>query len=127
VLIVSRDSDYGVTHEREAILNDLLCQEFKDRVSQKRKILLTNKLTTAWQQLDERVAPEDIKQEEKILKEDNEGRDRWDAFGATTKTSNENIGAWIKDYESIISNFSSQVEAIRNELTAKSVSPDEAK
>jgi hypothetical protein len=45
VVIVSRDSDYGEFFENEAILNDWLRQEFKERVSRKRQICLTTRLT----------------------------------------------------------------------------------
>ncbi len=45
IVIVSRDGDFGVTYRNQTFLNDWLAQEFKQRVSQKRKILLTNKLS----------------------------------------------------------------------------------
>lgn len=48
IIIVSRDSDYGVTYYKEQFLNDWLLQEFKQRVSQKRKIILTDKLNVAF-------------------------------------------------------------------------------
>jgi hypothetical protein len=48
IIIVSRDSDYGVTYNNEQFLNDWLKQEFKQRVSQKRQIILTNKLNVAF-------------------------------------------------------------------------------
>lgn len=67
VLIVSRDSDYGVNHDGKAILNDWLRREFKDRVSKKRKIELTNRLTEALRLLEERVSPEDESEETKLL------------------------------------------------------------
>ncbi len=67
VLIVSRDGDFGVNHQNEAILNDWLQREFKDRVSRKRKVELTNKLTVALRKLDELVEPEDEKEEQKVL------------------------------------------------------------
>src|SRR5258708_39772823 len=47
VLIVSRDSDFGVTYDGKATLNDWLYREFKERVSRKRKVELTQKLTDA--------------------------------------------------------------------------------
>jgi hypothetical protein len=47
ILIVSRDSDYGLSYNGEAFLNGWLSREFKERVSRKRKIELTNKLTVA--------------------------------------------------------------------------------
>lgn len=67
VLIVSRDTDYGVIYKKTAYLNDWLKREFKDRVSRKRKIELTAKLSDALRVLDEIVLPEDEEQEEKLL------------------------------------------------------------
>ncbi len=69
VLIVSRDGDYGVTYDGKAILNDWLRREFKDRVSQKRKIELTNRLTDAMKRLDEHVTAEDESEETKLLED----------------------------------------------------------
>lgn len=70
VLIVSRDSDYGITFGDEPILNDWLRAEFKARVSRKRKIELTNKLSTALKKLDEHVPPEDEQAEQQVLNAD---------------------------------------------------------
>lgn len=67
ILIVSRDGDYGVTYDGKAILNDWLRREFKDRVSQKRKIELTNRLTDAMKRLDEHVTAEDENEENEFL------------------------------------------------------------
>ena len=47
VVIVSRDSDYGVSMDRVQYLNDWLSEEFKDRVSRKRSIRLTGRLAEA--------------------------------------------------------------------------------
>jgi hypothetical protein len=69
ILVVSRDGDYGITYEGKAILNDWLRREFKDRVSQKRKIELTNRLTDALKLLAERVSAEDESEETKLLTE----------------------------------------------------------
>jgi len=67
VLIVSRDSDYGVTYPGGTILNDWLRSEFKLRVSQKRKIELTNRLTVALKKLDENVTAEDEAAEDDVI------------------------------------------------------------
>lgn len=47
VVIVTRDSDYGVTFDKQSILNDWLATEFRERISKKRKLLLTDRLSTA--------------------------------------------------------------------------------
>lgn len=67
ILIVSRDGDYGISHNSNAKLNDWLKQEFKDRVSQRRKIELTTKLTDALKRLNEAVTSEDENEERRII------------------------------------------------------------
>lgn len=47
LVIVSRDSDYGVHFENKAYVNDHLRQEFSERVSKKRKLLLYSRLSDA--------------------------------------------------------------------------------
>jgi hypothetical protein len=63
VVIVSRDSDYGVTLEGESYLNDWLLREFRERVSQKRKIQLFTKLTEALKQFQIKITKEEEKAE----------------------------------------------------------------
>ena len=47
LVIVSRDSDYGVTFDNKSYINDHLRQEFSERVSKKRKLLLYVRLSEA--------------------------------------------------------------------------------
>ncbi|MHB8540062.1 MAG: PIN domain-containing protein [Candidatus Acidiferrales bacterium] len=47
LIIVSRDSDYGATVDGVSYINDHLRQEFSDRVSRKRKLLLYSRLSDA--------------------------------------------------------------------------------
>lgn len=47
LVIVSRDSDYGVSIDNSSFVNDHLRQEFSDRVSRKRKLLLYTKVSEA--------------------------------------------------------------------------------
>jgi len=63
VMIVSRDSDYGIQRDGKSFINDWLVREFKDRVSRSRKLVLTAKLTEALKVLEEIVTPEDEKEE----------------------------------------------------------------
>lgn len=67
VLIVSRDGDYGVSYDGATIINDWLYREFKERVSRKRIVKLTQKLTDALKLLDEQVTDDDVTAEEKLL------------------------------------------------------------
>lgn len=68
VLIVSRDSDFGLHNSTRSLLNDWLRREFKERVSKKRKIELTPRLTSAMKKLDEIVTAEDEKEEDALIK-----------------------------------------------------------
>jgi hypothetical protein len=47
LVIVSRDSDYGLTFESKSYVNDHLKQEFSERVSRKRHLLLYTKVSDA--------------------------------------------------------------------------------
>ncbi|UWQ11952.1 PIN domain-containing protein [Aliiroseovarius crassostreae] len=68
ILIVSRDGDFGVTREKKSFLNDWLKKEFRERVSRKRKVELTERLTDALKRLDEAVSLEDEQNEEELLR-----------------------------------------------------------
>lgn len=48
IIIVSRDSDYGCNYDGQFHLNDWLRLEFKERFSQKRRIVLTDRLAGAF-------------------------------------------------------------------------------
>jgi len=65
--IVSRDSDYGVVFEDTAFLNDHLLQEFKDRVSRKRKIMLHTRLSEALKHFEIPVTPKEEKAEQALI------------------------------------------------------------
>ena len=67
VVIVSRDGDFGLTYRQECILNDWLRMEFKERVSRKRNIELTNKLSTALKKLHIPLTRGDVAEENKLL------------------------------------------------------------
>ena len=45
IIIISRDTDYGQHHKDKSFLNDWLSQEFKERVSRRRLIKLTRRLS----------------------------------------------------------------------------------
>lgn len=67
LVIVSRDSDYGVTYEDTTYINDHLRQEFAERVSKKRKILLYAKLSDALKHFEVKVTEEEEKEEAILL------------------------------------------------------------
>jgi len=69
IVIVSRDSDYGRVYQNKPIINDWLLQEFKERVSHKRSIILTNSLTKAFKLADVTVTKEEEQSERRLLLE----------------------------------------------------------
>ncbi len=67
IIIVTRDTDFGAIYDGDSYLNDWLTQEFKQRVSRKRKIIITDKLSLAFQYVDVPVTKEMIEEEEKVI------------------------------------------------------------
>ena len=67
IILVTRDSDFGCSYDNESYLNDWLAQEFKHRISQKRKIVLTDKLSYAFKLVKIPVTEEMIEEEEKMI------------------------------------------------------------
>lgn len=67
ILLVTRDSDFGCVYENDSHLNDWLKQEFKQRISQKRKIILTDKLSKAFQLVEIPVTKEMIEEEDNVI------------------------------------------------------------
>lgn len=68
IIIVTRDTDFGSIHENESYLNDWLRQEFRQRISQQRKLILTDKLSKAFKLVEIPVTQEMIEEEEKVIK-----------------------------------------------------------
>ncbi len=69
IVIVTRDTDYGAIHDGKSYLNDWLKQEFAERVSKKRKIILTDKLSAGLKIVHAIVTKEMEEEEEKFLAE----------------------------------------------------------
>lgn len=69
IIIVTRDTDYGEIYNSELFLNDWLFQEFRERVSKKRKIIITTRLSEAFKRISLAVTEEMEKEEERILEE----------------------------------------------------------
>lgn len=67
IIIVTRDTDFGAIHENESYLNDWLKQEFRQRISQQRKIVLTDKLSKAFKLVHIPVTKEMEEEEEKVI------------------------------------------------------------
>lgn len=68
IWIVSRDSDYGVIQDNKGFLNDWLKQEFRERVSKKRKIVLYPKLSNALREFEIPVTQEEEEAEDRVIK-----------------------------------------------------------
>lgn len=60
IVIVSRDSDFGVVFENKVYVNDHLRQEFSERVSHKRKLLLFTRLSEALKHFAIGVTPQEV-------------------------------------------------------------------
>lgn len=67
IIIVTRDSDYGAILKGESFLNDWLRQEFKERVSRKRNIYLTDKLAQAFKAIKLPVSKAMEDEEDRII------------------------------------------------------------
>jgi len=68
VVIVSRDSDFGVEVSGKHYINDWLCQEFRDRTSRQRKITLTPHLAKALKTVGTAVAKAAEEEEEDLVR-----------------------------------------------------------
>jgi hypothetical protein len=67
LVIVTRDSDYGLQLDGTSYINDHLRQEFSERVSQKRKILLYSKLSEALKHFEIPITAEEEMVEAEII------------------------------------------------------------
>jgi hypothetical protein len=67
IVIVTRDSDFGVFHNDKGYLNDWLQIEFKERISQQRKIILTDKLSRAFELVNIPVTQEMRDEEQNVI------------------------------------------------------------
>lgn len=70
LVIVSRDADYGSTHDGTSYINDHLRHEFSNRVSQQRKLLLYTKLSDALKHFNVTVTQEQVKAEKELIDDD---------------------------------------------------------
>jgi hypothetical protein len=67
LVIVSRDSDYGSTFDGSSLINDHLAQEFSERVSRKRKVMLYSRLSDALKHFSVPVTAREAKEEEVLV------------------------------------------------------------
>jgi hypothetical protein len=71
IVIITRDSDYGVIYKDQSYINDWLKQEFKQRVNRQRKILLTHKLSAGLKIVHAAVTQEMEEAEEQLIEGQN--------------------------------------------------------
>jgi len=69
VVIVTRDKDFGAIYEGQSYLNDWLRQEFSARVSKKRKIILTDRLSYGLKVVHAAVTQEMEEEEARFIQE----------------------------------------------------------
>ena len=69
VVIVSRDSDYGVEIDGKSYPNDWLVHEAKQRARQTRKIKLVSRLSAGLKEMKIEVSAEEIEQEKKVAEQ----------------------------------------------------------
>lgn len=69
IVLVTRDKDYGEIYKEQSFLNDWLKQEFSQRVSQKRKVHLTNKLSQGLKAVHAAVTKEMEEAENELIEE----------------------------------------------------------
>ena len=69
LVIVTRDSDYDIHFEGKAYVNDHLKQEFAERVSKKRKLLLYSRLSDALKHFAVPVSPQEEEAEAELVTE----------------------------------------------------------
>jgi hypothetical protein len=67
VVIVTRDTDFGAIYEKKSYLNDWLRQEFSERVSKRRKVILTDRLSEGLKYLHAPVTAEMESEETNVI------------------------------------------------------------
>jgi hypothetical protein len=91
LVIVTRDSDYGVTVEKKSYINDHLRQEFSERVSRKRSLLLYPLLSDALKLFKVQVSQKEEEAETELVS---------NALGhgaSGTAVSTSNLARWLSD------------------------------
>ena len=67
VVIVTRDTDFGAIYEKKSYLNDWLRQEFSERVSKRRKVILTDRLSEGLKYLHAPVTEAMVNEETNVI------------------------------------------------------------
>lgn len=98
IVIVTRDSDYGIIHEKEAVLNDWLSLEFKERVSRKRQIRLTDRLSEGFKLASIQVSKKEEEEEKQMIKDI--GATEPEAISPQARSPN-SFETWVKLFQEL--------------------------
>jgi hypothetical protein len=101
VIIVSRDNDYGITIGNKAYINDHLKQEFSERVSSKRKLILQNRLSEALKHFEVPVSKR-VEEAEKEVVQESAARLTEDAAARIRAKANYLLNLPSSDYSSTL-------------------------
>lgn len=85
IIIVTRDSDYGAIWKNEPFLNDFLVEEFRERVSDNQKIMLTTRLSEAFKLIDLPVSADMVEEETRVIESHQAGQVSDESSGVTEK------------------------------------------
>jgi hypothetical protein len=91
VILVTRDTDYGISYEKKYFLNDWLRQEFSERVNRKRKVILTDRLAEAFKLVQIQVSKQAVAEEVSLLSQLEAPADEIKSAAQTTAT--DSVGA----------------------------------
>jgi len=93
--IVTRDSDYGVTLDDKSYINDHLRQEFSERVSRKRNLLLYSRLSDALKLFAVEVSPQEEEAEQELVS----------STGQRTAAVDDTSARLSKEFAEIVADF----------------------
>lgn len=96
IIIVSRDGDFGTTLKKKGLINDWLRKEFQERVSKKRKTLLTEYLSEALEKLDTPLSSQEIEEEREIVSQ---------SFRPISETTLQSLRNALSQYSNADSDF----------------------
>ena len=88
LVIVSRDTDYGITVGNKSYVNDELRHEFSDKVSQSRKLVLYTRLSDALKSFDVPVSKKEEEAEKDLVSTAARSLSNFDAINSYLRTIN---------------------------------------
>jgi predicted nucleic acid-binding protein len=102
LVIVSRDQDYGQEIEKKVYVNDHLRQEFSERVSKKKKLLLYNKLSDALKHFQVKVTEAEEAVEAEIIAGNHDVDKKFNSFLRSSQ-KDADLTRWMQQLASEIS------------------------